>query len=174
MAIAAAQSKGAGLAGDNAPRGGVLRTEVALRHAIPGFIARDGVEGTDELAGSAAHAGFRAMANRRGRFVPDDAPADAGLRTGRLETMPAPRCPGRSLDQDHRESLGWFPSGYRITRILNAKGLQLTGQDTGETHQASLRMKNEDPLHYPISTSSSSLSFSGVGRPVAGSHPLAV
>ena len=73
------------------------------------------------------------------------------------------------------ESLrGGFDPACDIPRVVDPQRLELAGQDAGEAHQAALRAKNEDPFHDPIPSSSSSLSFSGVGQPVVRSHPLAV
>lgn len=174
IVIATAQNEGAGPARADARRGALLRTEVALRHAVVLPASGNGVKGADQLARSASHARFRMMEDRRSLFVPDHAPADAGFRAGRLNAMPAKGCPGCSLDQGQREPSGRFLSGNKIPRIRKAERLDLTGENTAEAHQTTLRPKNNRSFHRPLSSNPSSSSFSGVGQPVTRSHPLAV
>ncbi|MDD1632774.1 MAG: hypothetical protein LUP91_11305, partial [Methylococcaceae bacterium] len=114
-------------------------------------------------AGPAPHARFRAVADRRGRFVPDDTPADAGLRAGSLGAVPAAHRPGRSPDEGHRKSLRRPRPGHDIPGIVHPQRFEPAGQDAGEAHQTALGMKDEYPFHEPIPSRSRSLSFSGVG-----------
>jgi hypothetical protein len=172
--IAPAEREGAGAAGTHAWRRRFFRTEVALLHAIFLIVPRDSVKGTDQLARPAPYARLRTMADRGPLFVADNAPADTGLDTGRLDAVPADGCPGRSLDEGNRDPAGRPLSMREILRIISAQRLHLTGQDAGETHQAALRPKNNRSFHRLLPVNPSSASFSGVGMPVAGSHPLAV